>query len=139
MSYFWLVLVIILIVVEACTCELVTIWFVASGIVALILSLFIDNIFIQTSVFIVLGILLLITTRTILKKFLKVKDEPTNLDRVIGMKGIVTKEISSLNYGEVKVDGKFWTAISDSEFKEGDTVKIIDINGVKLKVKNWKE
>ncbi len=139
MTYFWLALVIFLIIIEACTSDLVTIWFVASGIVALILSLFVDNILVQTSIFIILGVILMITTRPILKKFLKVKNEPTNLDRVIGMKGIVTQDISPLNYGEVKVDGKKWTATSETYLKVDEEVKILEINGVKLTVKKWEE
>lgn len=139
MSYFWLALVIILIVIEACTSELVTIWFVASSILTLILSLFIDNIVIQTSVFIIVGVILLITTRPILKKILKVNSEPTNLDRVIGMKGIITQDVSPLSNGEVKVDGKRWTAASDAELKKDDLVKILEINGVKLKVRKWED
>ena len=58
--------------------------------------------------------------------------QKTNLDRVVGMEGIVTEKISKNNPGEVKVDGKRWTAISDKTIEEGKTVKILKIEGVKL-------
>ena len=62
--------------------------------------------------------------------------EKTNLDRVVGMSGICTEEISSKNdVGEVKVDGKKWSAISSSKIKKGDEITVISIDGVKLKVK----
>ena len=44
---FWLVIVIILGIIELITVNLVSIWFIASGIIALISSLFIDNIVID--------------------------------------------------------------------------------------------
>ena len=61
---FWLVLVIILSFVEVATVNLVSIWFVASGIVAMILSFFIEDIAIVSTIFAILGIVLLIITRT---------------------------------------------------------------------------
>ena len=85
--------------------------------------------------FVLLGVILLITTRPYLVKKLHVKESKTNLDRVIGMTGIVTEKISSLNPGEVKVDGKRWTAISDSDIKAGSKVEVLSIIGVKIKVK----
>lgn len=138
MFYFWLAVVLILGFFEIITVGLVSVWFVISGIVAMILSFFIDSFIIQFAVFVLLGILLMITTRKTLTKILA-KNEKTNLDRVIGMKGIVTEDIEKNGIGEVKVDGKKWSAISDDEILVGSTVKVLKINGVKLKVENWKE
>ena len=139
MVWIWLGIVLFLTLVEASTAGLVTIWFVASGIVAMIISIFIDNYLVQFSVFVLLGILLLITTRKYLVKLLGNKDEKTNLDRVVGMTAIVTKEISKNNPGEVKVDGKYWTAISDKKIKVQSTVKVLGIDGVKLSVEEVDE
>lgn len=80
---------------------------------------------------------MLVTTKPLLKRFIKVEQVKTNLDRVIGMKGVVTEKILPLNLGEVKVDGKKWTALSDEELDVGEVVKILNIDGVKLKVEKW--
>lgn len=138
MFYFWLCLIIFLGIIEASTVNLVSIWFIISGLTALVLSFFIDNFAIQFGTFVVLGIILMLTTRNFLQKKL-VKKEKTNLDRVIGMKGIVTEKITENNVGEVKVDGKKWSAVSKQSLKEGDKVKILKINGVKLEVESWEE
>lgn len=131
---FWLVLVIILSFVEAATVNLVSIWFVASGIVAMILSFFIEDIAIVSTIFAILGIVLLIITRPIVNK-LKSKDNvKTNLDRIIGEDAIVTQDIVKNEVGEVKVDGKRWSAISKNICLKGDIVKILRIDGVKLVV-----
>ena len=132
--YVWLAFIIILTVIECATVNLTTIWFVVSGLVALIISFFTDNYLIQFGVFVILGIILLVTTRPILKKVIKTKNESTNLDRVVGMDAIVTEKISKNNLGEVKVDGKRWSAYADNTIETGKTVKVLEINGVKLKV-----
>ena len=67
---FWLVLVIVLAIIEIATVNLLTIWFVISGIVALILSFYIDNIAVVATIFAVLGIMLLFLLRPLLKKYL---------------------------------------------------------------------
>lgn len=135
MVWVWLGIVLFLIFIEAATAGLVTIWFVASGIVAMVLSMFIDGYLIQFGVFVLLGVLLLVTTRKSLVKLLGDRKEKTNLDRVVGMTAIVTKEIDKNKLGEVKVDGKYWTAFADKNIKVDSTVKVLEINGVKLKVK----
>lgn len=134
MQYMWLIISIILGIVEILTVNLTTIWFVVSALVALFVSFFIDNFLIEMSIFVILGIILLITTRPLLNKLIKVKKENTNLDRVIGMIGVVTEDINKNSIGEVKVDGKRWSAISDKEIKKDTNVKILEVNGVKLKV-----
>ena len=131
---FWLFLFIILSFVEVATVNLVSIWFVASGIVAMILSFFTEDIAIVSTIFAILGIVLLIITRPIVNK-LKSKDNvKTNLDRIIGEDAIVTQDIVKNEVGEVKVDGKRWSAISKNICLKGDIVKILRIDGVKLVV-----
>lgn len=135
MVWIWLTAIMFLIIIEVITIQLTTVWFVASGIVAMLLSIFVSNIELQFAIFVLGGVLLLITTRPYLIKKLKVNTSKTNLDRVIGMKGIVTETITKLNPGEVKVDGKRWTAIADKKIEKNKTVEVLYIEGVKIKVK----
>lgn len=138
MFYFWLILIIVLGVIEAMTVNLVSIWFIISGLFALVTSFIIDEFLIQFAIFVVLGVILMISTRETLEKKL-VSKVKTNFDRIIGMKGVVTEYIDELNVGEVKVDGKRWSAIASTKIKVGETVKILKINGVKLEVERWEE
>ena len=137
--FMWLIIILFLGFIEAITVNLVTIWFVISGIVSLILSFFINDFIIQFSVFVILGILLLITTRSWLNKVFKINKYKTNLDRVIGMQGIVTEKITKNSPGEVKVDGKRWMAVSDKTINVDNDVKILEIDGVKIKVEKWED
>lgn len=139
MFWIWLGIVIALTFIELITINLTTVWFVVSGLVSLLLSFFIDSFVIQFSVFVILGIILLCTTRKYLVSFLRVKEQKTNLDRIIGMEGIVTEEIRKNHNGEVKVDGKRWTAYADKKIKVDKTVKVLLIDGVKIKVEEVDE
>ncbi len=135
MSYLWVLIIILLAIAEITTVNLTTIWFVASGLVSLILSFFIDNFLIQLGVFVILGIILLITTKSKLQALVNERREKTNLDRIIGMQGYVVERITKRKNGAVKVDGKVWTAFADQTIPKDSDVEILAIEGVKVKVK----
>ena len=135
----WLIIIIVLSFFEAATVNLVSIWFIVSGIISLITSFFDIPFWIQFAVFVIVGILLMLITKPFIKRVIKPKNIKTNFDRVIGMTGIVTEEISKNKVGEVKVDGKTWSAISTKKISKGEEVIIENIDGVKLKVHKLEE
>lgn len=135
MEFGWLIVILLCIVFEISTVSLVSIWFIASGIVALIVSYFTDSFAIQMAVFVLLGTFLLLTTRKPLQKMAeKVNKEKTNVDRILDMTGKVTEKIEKNKAGAVKVDGKVWTAISDDEIAVDSIVKVLSIESTKIKV-----
>lgn len=138
MFYIWLAVSICLAILEMATVNLVSIWYIISAILAMIISLFTDNIIIQLAIFVIGGTVLLGLTKKAINKILPKKTR-TNFDRIIGMEGIVTEAITKKIPGEVKVDGKRWTAISDENIPVDSTVKILEINSTKLKVKRMEE
>ena len=137
--YSWLILFVILIILELCTINLTTIWFAFGALLAYVTSLFFDNVLIQTTVFLVVSVATLIFTRPIVKKYLLKKPSRTNADMLIGQVGRVNKEIVKDNVGEVKIDGKYWSAKSNKKIKEGSKVEILSIEGVKLIVEKKEE
>lgn len=136
---FWLLIIFFLTFIEVITVSLVSIWFIASAIVALVVSCFVADFKIQFMVFGILGIILLVTTRKFLKGIFDKNDVKTNLDRVVGMHGVCTMEIKKNTVGEVKVDGKKWSAISKKAIKVNEEVKVEKIDGVKLVVEKITE
>ena len=134
MFYVWLIIAVVLAIIEMSTVNLVSIWYIISSVLTMIISLFTDNIGIQVAVFVLVGTLLLILTKDAIKKILPEKTK-TNIDRIIGMEGIVTQKITKKTPGEVKVDGKHWTAVSEENIPTDSTVEILEINSTKLKVK----
>lgn len=137
--WIWLVLTIVLIIFEVCTTGLTSIWFAAGGVVAFILALVKAPIWAQIVAFVVVSVLLLIFTRPLVQKVLKVGENKTNLDSLIGKSAKVTTEINNnKGIGNAVVNGQEWTAraADDSEIiPEGTMVEIVNIIGVKLIVK----
>ena len=132
---FWAAILVIMSLIEASTVSLVAIWFVAGALVAFIVALFTDILWIQILLFVITAICLLVFTRPIVKKYLNSNTVPTNLDMNLGKVGIVKTTIEpDLVGGRVTVDGVDWLAISDdnSLIEEGTKVIIKEIKGAKL-------
>ena len=138
MFYVWFIIAFILGVIEVLTTNLVSIWFVISALLSMLVSMLTDSLWIQFGVFVIFGVALIPISKKIYKK-IKVGNISSNFDRIIGMKGIVTEDITKDNIGEVKVDGKCWSAYSDTDIKKGESVKVLSINSVKIKVEKWEE
>ena len=139
MSSVWLIIFVALVVFELATVNLVSIWFAVGALASFTVSLFLEDPTIQIGTFVIVSFISLVCTKSVVRKIRKGEPVRTNLDRVIGQIGIVTEEISKLNPGEVKVDGKRWTAISNKKISVGSKVEILSIEGVKLSVKKIKE
>jgi membrane protein implicated in regulation of membrane protease activity len=137
-SIVWLVLIVVFLFAEAATVGIVSVWFAAGSLVALILSLFKLPVGLQITAFILVSGLLLWQTRPIIQKYLIKRKVATNADRVIGMTAVVTETIDNLNgLGEIHVDGKRWTArsLDDEIIEKGGHVDILSIEGVKVIVR----
>ncbi len=136
-GYVWLGLMVIFIMFEAATTALLTIWFAVGSLAAAITSFITDNVFIQAVVFLVVSIITMLILRPIIGN-IKKKSVPTNADTVIGKLAVVTEDINNIqNTGALYIDGKVWTARSETgEIIPKDTpVTIIRIEGVKVIVK----
>ena len=139
MASIWLVIFIVLVIIELLTINLVTIWFAVAAVFALLVDIITGNTMLEIIVFTVSSFLLLLLTKPIIKKIKVKKIEATNLDMVINKVGIVTEDILDDKIGEVKVLGKKWSAYSDTKVLKGERVKILSIDGVRLKVEKMGE
>ena len=135
MYWFYLILFVIFLVIEAATFNLVTIWMAISALLTGIYAYFSpENYVVQGFMFVVLSIILIAATKPFLKKITK-KPVKTNADRLIGEEACVTVRIDNLNAeGQVKVMGQTWSARSENNepIEDGKIVKIKKIEGVKL-------
>ena len=139
MAIWWFLAFLFLLIIELATVNLVTIWFAIGSIAAIIATFFTDSLMIQSIVFIVVSAIVLAITKPLIKAFKGFETVPTNLDRVIGKSGEVTKKIEKNKYGEVKVFGNVWTATSKKPIDVGEKVKVLEIDGVKLIVEKEEE
>lgn len=135
MMYAWLAATLIFAVVEACTLQLISIWFAGGALAAFVCAVLGTDVNVQWIVFAAVSALLLAVTKPVVKKLTKNQCEKTNIDAQIGKITVVTKKIDNIaEVGEVKLNGLYWSARSeDGNVIEADErVRIKNVEGVKL-------
>lgn len=87
----------------------------------------------------VLAFVYLAIFRRWLRARLTVKDQPTNVDAIVGKTGVVTKKISPAEAGLVRVGPEIWRAelakADEGSRDVGATVSIESVEGVTIKVR----
>ena len=136
LPWFWLFLMILFTAIEVTTFGLTTIWFALGALVMLFLSPLPIPFLWQIFLFLVISSVLLIFTRPIAVKKLKVGREKTNTDSLIGEKALVIKEITEFEKGLVKVRGMEWSAqsIDGKTIAKDETCIVERIEGVTVVV-----
>lgn len=137
LPWFWVAVTILCIVIETFTLSLTTIWFAIGAFVMVFLAFTPLPFAAQLSIFVALSLILLIFTRPLLKKKLNQKKIATNYERTIGQIAVVTRKITALEKGTVKLNGMEWTATvrDDIVLEEGTKCIIEKIEGVTAFVK----
>ncbi len=133
----WIAAIVIFGVAEAATVGLVSIWFVIGSVAGLIAAVLGAAIWLQVVMFFIVSIAALIATRPLVRKLTKKGEVATNADRVLGGTARVTETIdNTIPSGEVYIDGKTWTARSQSGavIAPETLVIVIRLEGVKLYV-----
>ncbi len=130
----WFIIIIVAAFIEASTMDLTSVWFSIGAVISFILAISGAHIAVQIVVFFVSSIILLLSVRPLAKRYFRTNIIGTNADRLIGKIAVCTQAIEVEGRGEVKVEGKYWTAIlSGSEPAEvDDRVEILAIEGNKL-------
>ncbi len=130
----WGAVMVVTIIAEVATTQMISIWFSCASLVSLVLACFNAPRWAQFCVFVAMTALLLILTRPIVKK-LKKQYVRTNADMNIGKTAIVTETIhNGLSQGRATIGGVSWKAVSadGNVIEKDETVTIQDIEGAKL-------
>lgn len=131
----WLTISGIFFVMEIMTVGFLVFWFALGSLITALVSIFTDNIIIQTTVFIVSSTLLIFLTKPFVKKLSRSDKIQTNAYSIIEKKGIVTREINvKKGIGQVKIGTEIWTAKATTDIPEGTEIVVKEIDGVKVLV-----
>lgn len=135
-SIIWLAVFVVLIVFEAVTTGLFTIWFAGGALIALLVSLFLDMWVVQMVVFLIVSFLLLYFMRPVAMRKFNAKRLKTNVEDIAGREAKVTELIDNLNAsGTAILNGLEWSArsVEDSvTIPVGERVLVREVRGVKL-------
>lgn len=134
----WFSVIVLTLVVESQTADLVSIWFAPGALVAMILAFCDVALPIQLGVFVGLTVLGLILAFAVIRPRVKARNkvEKTNADALAGKLALVEEDIdNAAACGVARINGQLWTArMEDPADKpaKGDWVEIIRVEGSKL-------
>ena len=134
-AIFWLAAMVVFIAAEAMTVSLVSIWFAAGALGAIIVALLGGGLDLQVTVFLALAVALLLSLRSIVRKHFTPHVTKTNIDSVIGATGIVVTPVNNIAaLGQVQINGMEWSARSsdNSHIPAGAMVRVDRVEGVKV-------
>ena len=134
-AIFWLAAMVVFIAAEAMTVSLVSIWFAAGALGAIVVALLGGGLILQVTVFLALAVALLLSLRSIVRKHFTPHVTRTNIDSVIGATGIVVTPVNNIAaLGQVQINGMEWSARSsdNSHIPAGAMVRVDRVEGVKV-------
>ena len=140
MPYFWLAVLVAAVALEAATADFVAIWFFPAALVSMVMAFCGADPIWQWVVFVVIGLLLVASTRRLCKRWLRPsKDSVTNVDLLVGCSCRVSEDINNLaETGAVRLRGTEWSAIAERDdvtIPVGTVVTVLEVRGVKLLVR----
>lgn len=134
--FIWLALVAVLLIIEAVTVGLTTVWFAGGALVAAIASWLGAGQAVQWILFLAVSLVLLIFTRPLAVRYMNRNVSRTNVNSLIGKRAVVIQEINNLaQTGQVKINDLEWMARTKDDgctISEKSVVIIREVKGVKL-------
>ena len=134
-GWIWVGIIVLAIILEVVSDQLVAIWFVPGAIVSIILDFCGVDIVWQVLTFLILSAIGIVVSQKFLRKMI-VPSTKTNIDAIVGEKCVVTEKIDNFaGVGQAKVKGQIWSARGvddESVYEVGDVLTIVAIEGVKL-------
>ena len=138
-AIYWLIGIVVLLVIEALTLGLTTIWFAGGALAAFIACVAGGSLVLQIILFVAVSLVLLFFTRPLAKRYINKDTEKTNVDGLIGRQARVTERIDNRREtGSAVILGQTWTARAvqdDMILEPGEMGGICAVRGVKLIVK----
>ena len=134
----WFGVIVLTLIAESQTADLVAIWFAPGAFVALILSFFEVGLWVQLAVFIGVTVLGMILSFTVLRPMMKKRNkiEATNADALAGKLALVEEDVNNdVPSGVAKINGQLWTARMEDPTEtavKGEWLVIVRVEGSKL-------
>ncbi len=127
----WILIAIAFIILELITTSFFLVWFGISSIVAAILNYLGFDVNVQIATFIILSLVLILSTRKFANKITPESSKKTTAERLIGKNAKVLRIIDETTF-VVNVAGEEWSAHSNDSIEVGETVKVVGINSIIL-------
>lgn len=132
----WVAGVVVFVVLEAVTYQLVSIWFALGAVAGMIARIAGADFTVQFAIFLAVSALSLVCLCPVSKKLIKHSRVQTNVDSLIGEDVLILSDTNKIE-GTGKVGGMVWSVRScdGQKIQKGETAAVTSIEGVKLIVK----
>ena len=127
----WIFIAIIFIILELITTTFFLVWFGVGALVAAILNYFGFDIYVQFLAFILVSVILILSTRKFANRITPESSKKTTAERLIGKTAKVVRQIDESTY-VVNVAGEEWSAHTNDSVSIDETVKVVGINSIIL-------
>lgn len=130
----WLLVLLLALIFEANTSELVSVWFAFGSLFAFLIGLLGFTFVVQFSVFVTSSTGFILIMRPKVKRYLNKNQMPTNFDVLVGKRVFCQATINPHERGLVKINGVIWSAVCHSNRKVfvGEEVDVLAVDGNKL-------
>lgn len=138
LTWFWLGVMVIAVIVEALTFNMTTVWAAISALLMIFICKTQIGFKWQILIFLVLTIAFILFTRPLVMKKLGLGKNVTNVNTMEGQEVLVTKAVSTFEKGLAKaVNGVMWsvTAENGGEIAEGTVCVVTKVEGNTLTIK----
>lgn len=135
MTGIWLGALVLFLIIESQTAAVVSLWFAAGALAAMIAAVCGAELWLQAVLFAAVSLVLLALLKPVVQKFFTPKLQKTNADALVGTVGPVLEDIDNIRaVGRVKLGGMEWSARStDGEpIKKDALVEVDRIEGNKV-------
>ncbi|MBO5022139.1 MAG: NfeD family protein [Clostridia bacterium] len=143
MFWIWLAVIVVSVIIEVLTLDLVAVWFSVGAVVPFILSAIGGvPLEIELIIFVVPSALLIIFVRKYAQKLLfKNMNTKTNVHAQEGKRYRLLEDADFEKNGSIKINDVVWTAVSENgeKISRGQLVEITKIDGNKMVVKRVEE
>lgn len=131
MIIIWSVIIAVALLIEFLTYDLVSSWFAVGGLGSLILAICNVDVYWQLLVFVIISIVCLAFIRRLVKRFVKVRTTPTNIDSHVGARAKLLKDVSN-GRSEIIINDITWTVAIEDELKAGAEIILTGLAGNKF-------
>lgn len=136
----WVITLVVLLIVEACTVNLVTIWFAVGALAAIITCFFTNQFAIQVLVFALVSVAALLITKPLVDRIRQRRPaSPLGIERLIGRRAEVLTDLIPGEKGRVRLDGVDWQAVCTKPLCAGSFCKVVAVDATTLTVEPFDE
>ena len=136
---FWTLVGLLCLILELTSGDFFIMCFSIGAFVTAVMAAFAPSFSVQIIVFAVSSLLCLLFVRPLALKYFhrNDSDRPSNVDAMVGRKGVVTESIPYQGHGRVQIDGDSWKAcgLDNVSIEKGTRVEVTSINSIIITVK----